>query len=133
MPILDAVTSLLISVWIVKIGIGIFLESGRELMDSVKDESIYHRIFDAVGNVPEALNPHHLRARLIGGKYMIDLDIELEGEMSVAEAHRIADRVEESIRAEIVDVYDIEVHVEPLGAHHKAEPFGVDVRGGQGR
>jgi divalent metal cation (Fe/Co/Zn/Cd) transporter len=62
----------------------------------------------------------------MGGKYMIDLDIEVDGKMSVASAHEIADRVEESIRAEVVDVYDIEVHVEPLGAHHKAEPFGVD-------
>jgi cation diffusion facilitator family transporter len=126
MPILDAVTSLLISIWIVKIGIGIFLESGRELMDSVKDETIYNQIFDAVGRVSEARNPHHLRVRSIGGKYMIDLDIELEGSVTVAQAHAVADRVEESIRAEVVDVYDIEVHVEPLGAHHKAEPFGVD-------
>lgn len=129
LPILDAVTSLIISLWIIKIGVGIFLESGRELMDAVRDETVYHRIFDAVGRVPEAKNPHHLRMRLIGGKYMIDLDIELDGEMSVAEAHLIADRVEGSIRAEIVDVYDIEVHVEPLGAHHKAEPFGVDIDG----
>ncbi len=129
LPILDAVTSLIISMWIIKIGVGIFLESAVELMDGVKDESIYHRIFDAVGRVPEARNPHHLRMRLIGGKYMIDLDIELDGNMNVAEAHAIADRVEESIRAEIVDVYDIEVHVEPLGAHHKAEPYGVDCDG----
>lgn len=126
MPILDAVTSLVISLWIVKIGVGIFLESGRELMDAVKDETIYHRIFDAVARVPEAKNPHHLRTRLIGGRYMIDLDIEVEGGVSVAEAHETADRVEESIRAEIGNVYDIEVHVEPLGAHHKAERFGVD-------
>jgi cation diffusion facilitator family transporter len=128
MPILDAVTSLLISLWIVKIGVGIFIESGRALMDSVEDEAVYHQIFDAVERVPRAQNPHHLRVRSIGGKYMIDLDIELEGELTVAAAHEIADSVEESIRAEVVDVYDIEVHVEPLGAHHKAEPFGVDVR-----
>ncbi|MDR1671797.1 MAG: cation diffusion facilitator family transporter [Alistipes sp.] len=126
LPILDTVTSLLISLWIVKIGVGIFLESGRSLMDSVSDESVYHKLFDAVARVPEAKNPHHLRMRSIGGRWMIDLDIELEGDMNVTEAHAIADRVEESIRAEIVEVYDIEVHVEPLGAHHKAEPFGVE-------
>ncbi len=126
MPILDTVTSLVISVWIVKIGVGIVLESASDLMDGVKDETVYRQVFDAVGRVDEAQNPHHLRIRSIGGKWMIDLDIELEGEMSVAAAHAIADRVEESIRAEVVDVYDIEVHVEPLGARHKAEPFGVD-------
>jgi cation diffusion facilitator family transporter len=126
MPILDAVTSLLISVWIVRIGVGIFRESSRKLMDGVEDESVYHQIFDAVAQVPEARNPHHLRMRSIGGRWMIDLDIELEGDMNVAGAHTIADRVEESIRTRIGNVYDIEVHIEPLGAHHKAEPFGVD-------
>ena len=126
LPILDTIASLVISLWIVKIGVGIVLESAGVLMDSVKDETIYRQVFDAVGRVPEARNPHHLRIRSIGGKWMIDLDIELEGDMSVSAAHTIADRVEESIRAEVVDIYDIEVHIEPLGAHHKAEPFGVD-------
>ncbi len=124
---LDAITGCVISVFIIRTAVGIFLESAGELMDGVKDETVYRQVFDAVGRVSEARNPHHLRIRSIGGKYMIDLDIELSGGMSVAEAHAIADRVEESIRAEIVDVYDIEVHVEPLGAHHRAEPFGVDV------
>lgn len=126
LPILDAITGCLISLFIVKIAVGIFLESGKELMDGAKDESVYRQIFEAVERVPEALNPHHLRTRLIGGKYMIDLDIELEGDKSVAEAHAIADRVEDTIRDAVGNVYDIEVHIEPLGAHHKAEPFGVD-------
>ena len=126
LPILDTVTSLIISVWIVRIGVGIFLESASKLMDGVSDEAIYNQIFDAVAQVDEARNPHHLRIRSIGGKWMIDLDIELEGDMCVSAAHEIADRVEENIRTKIEDVYDIEVHVEPLGAHHKAEPFGVD-------
>jgi divalent metal cation (Fe/Co/Zn/Cd) transporter len=117
---------------IIRTAVGIFLGSAGELMDGVKDESAYHKVFDAVGRVPEACNPHHLRIRSIGGRYMIDLDIELAGEMSVTEAHTIADRVEESIRAAIPNIYDIEVHIEPLGAHHRAEPFGVDTDCRQG-
>jgi len=127
MPLLDAVTGCVIGLFIVRTGLGIFLDSGRELMDANRDETIYHRIFDAVARVPEAQNPHHIRVRTIGGRYMIDLDIELDGDMTVRRAHDVADRVEESIRAEVVRVYDIEVHVEPLGAHRMAEPFGVEV------
>jgi cation diffusion facilitator family transporter len=126
MPILDAVTGLVIGLFIVRTGVGIFLDSGRELMDANSDETVYHRIFDAVARVPEAQNPHHVRVRRIGGRYMIDLDIEMDGDMTVRRAHDVADRVEESIRAEVIDVYDIEVHVEPLGAYHKTEPFGVE-------
>ncbi len=126
LPILDPITGCIVSLFILKTGIEIFLESGFALMDGVKNENIYGQIFDAVGRVPEACNPHHIRTRLIGGRYMIDLDIEVEGDLSVAAAHEIADRVEESIRAGIDGVYDIEVHIEPLGACRRAEPFGVD-------
>jgi cation diffusion facilitator family transporter len=125
-PRLDAITGCIISLFILRTGFGIFRESAMELMDGVKDESDYHRIFDAVARVPEARNPHHLRLRMIGGRYMIDLDIEVDSALTVEAAHDIADRVEESIRGEMSNIYDIEVHVEPMNSHRKAEPFGVD-------
>jgi cation diffusion facilitator family transporter len=127
LPILDPITGCVVSLFILRTGVEIFLESGFTLMDGVKDERVYAQIVAAVERVPEARNPHHIRTRLIGGRYMIDLDIEVEGSLSVAAAHDIADRVEESIHSEIEGVYDIEVHIEPLGACRRAEPFGVEL------
>ena len=126
MPVLDIITGCIISLFILKNGVDIFGEAAVELMDGVKDQTVYRKIFEAVARVPEALNPHHVRLRQIGGMYMIDLDIELAGDVTVTEAHEIADRVEEAVSEAVGNVYDIEVHIEPLGAHHKAEPFGVD-------
>jgi cation diffusion facilitator family transporter len=125
MPILDALTGCLIGLFIMRTGVGIFLESGVELLDGMKDEDIYCTIFDAVAQVPQAQHPHHVRARRIGGQWMIDLDIELEGTLTVDEAHDVAERVEEQIRLAVEKIYDIEVHIEPLGFRHKREPFGV--------
>ncbi len=125
LPILDAVTGCLIGAYIVWTAVGIFRSSAVELMDGVSDGEVYRRIFEAVGRVPEARNPHHVRARPVGGAWMIDLDIELEGTLTVDDAHEVAERVEESIRAAVEKVYDIEVHVEPLGCCHTREPFGV--------
>jgi cation diffusion facilitator family transporter len=126
MPILDTITGCVIALFILKNGVDIFRDSAVDLMDGVRDQSVYRQIFDAVAQVPEAKNPHHVRIRQIGGSYMIDLDIELAGDVTVAAAHAVADRVEDVIRANINNVYDIEVHTEPLGAHHRTEPFGVD-------
>lgn len=125
LPILDAVTGFVISLFIIKTSVEIFMDSNIELMDGVKDETVYQKIFDAVGRVEGVSNPHRVRSRLIGGMYMIDLDIEVDGDMKLSEAHDIAERVEESIRGEIDNVYDIVVHVEPCGRCHRAEPFGV--------
>ncbi|MDR1344147.1 MAG: cation diffusion facilitator family transporter [Tannerellaceae bacterium] len=126
LPILDSVTGLIVSLFIIRSSVGIFMDSNVELMDGVKDVSIYNKIFEAVDKVPGATNPHRVRSRLIGNLYMIDLDVEADGNMSLNEAHGIADAVEKSIKDSIENVYDIVVHIEPFGKHHPAEKFGID-------
>ncbi|MDR1356383.1 MAG: cation diffusion facilitator family transporter [Tannerellaceae bacterium] len=126
LPVLDAVTGLIVSLFIIRSSVGIFMDSNVELMDGVKDLSVYDKIFEAVDRVPGATNPHRVRSRLIGNMYMIDLDVEADGNISLNEAHGIADAVEESIKDSIENVYDIVVHIEPYGKHHSAEKFGID-------
>lgn len=126
LPILDTVTGLLISLFIIRSSIKIFFESNVELMDGVKDVSVYNKIFEAVDKVPGAHNPHRVRSRQIGNMYMISLDIEADGDLTLSEAHAIAEQVEDSIKSTIGNVYDIVVHVEPKDTHHHSEPFGID-------
>lgn len=52
MPVLDTVTGLVISLFIIKSSVTIFMDSNVELMDGVKDETVYARIFQAVEAVP---------------------------------------------------------------------------------
>lgn len=126
LPVLDAITGLIISLFIIKSSIGIFIDSSVELMDGVKDTTVYNKIFEAVDRVPEACNPHRVRSRQIGSMYMIDLDVEADGNLSLNEAHAIADAVERSIKESVENVYDIVVHIEPKGRHHAVEKFGID-------
>lgn len=126
MPILDVITGLLISLFIIKSAIDIFIESNVSLMDGIHNEDIYKDIFKAVESVPGASNPHRVRSRQIGNMYMIALDIEVDGNITLIQAHQIANKVEDSIRENIENVYDIVVHVEPNGKDHPCEKFGVD-------
>lgn len=126
LPVLDSITGLIISLFIIKSSIGIFIDSNVELMDGVKDVHVYNEIFEAVEKVPGAGNPHRVRSRMIGSLYMITLDIEVDPQMTITQAHKIADSVERSIKASIDNVYDILVHVEPAGECQTNEKFGVD-------
>ncbi|MDR2389211.1 MAG: cation diffusion facilitator family transporter [Tannerellaceae bacterium] len=126
LPVADAVTSLGVSLFILRSSVGIFLEANVELMDGVRDVSIYRRIFEAVEKVPGASNPHRVRSRMIGNLYMIDLDVEADGNITLQEAHNIADEVEKRIKEAVENVYDIVVHVEPAGKHHPTEKFGLN-------
>ncbi|MFH1084514.1 MAG: cation diffusion facilitator family transporter [Chloroflexota bacterium] len=66
---------------------------------------------------------HSVQVREVGAQRYITLHIEVAEDLSVVEAHAQASRIEETIRAEIADVADVDVHVEPRGARHDdAEP-----------
>jgi divalent metal cation (Fe/Co/Zn/Cd) transporter len=56
---------------------------------------------------------------------MINLDIEVDGFLTVKEAHDIARRVEKSIKSNLRNVYDVMVHVEPLGNREEDEKYGI--------
>jgi len=124
MPIMDKVTALLVSIWIMKTGFQIFLKTNVELMDGVNDPGIYKRVFEIIGSIEGVYNPHKVRIRQIGNLYLIAIDIEVKGAITVDESHEISKKVEDTLKKEIVNVYDILVHVEPLGNIEK-EVFGV--------
>ena len=124
LPILDSVTALLVSCFIVWSAVRIFMDSNTELMDGVKDVTVYQKIFDAIEKVEGIKNTHRVRSRSIGNKYMITLDVEADGNMTLNQAHALTIEVEQRIRESIPEVYDIVVHIEPFGTHPE-EVFGV--------
>lgn len=125
MPVFDSVTALAVSIWIIKVGIQIFMQTNRDLMDGVTDKGLYQKVFEAVAKVEGATNPHRLRIRKIGNYLMIAFDIEVDGTISAGEAHIIACRIEKSIRSEIDNIFDIMIHIEPIGGCEEEEKYGV--------
>ncbi|MDR0386901.1 MAG: cation diffusion facilitator family transporter [Treponema sp.] len=111
----DSVTAILVGLWVIKSAIGIFTEVNMELMDGSTGQDSYRAVFEAVHSVPGAGNPHRTRMRRIAGLWDIDIDIEVAPDITVWEAHIIASQVEAAIKSRVEGVYDIMVHVEPLG------------------
>lgn len=124
LPVLDSVTALLVSCLIVWSAIRIFMDSNTELMDGVKDVSVYQKIFDAIDKVEGIRNTHRVRSRSIGNKYMITLDVEADGNLTLDQAHELTMEAERRIRESIPEVYDIVVHIEPFGTHPE-DVYGV--------
>jgi len=123
--IIDKIIALGISIFIMYEAIMIFLKSNTELMDGIRDPELYDQLFEAIRKVNGAHNPHRTRARKIGSRYMVNLDIEVDPDMKVSDAHNIAKEVEDIIKSDIENVYDVMVHVEPMGNQEKDEKFGI--------
>jgi len=125
MPLLDIITAMFVSLWIIKIAFNIFQESNMELMDGVADTEIYFKIFHSIEEVDDAHNPHRIRVRKLADVLLIALDIEVEGHITVNEAHAIAVKVEQQLKKNIPNVYDVLVHIEPFGNIEDDEVFGI--------
>jgi divalent metal cation (Fe/Co/Zn/Cd) transporter len=124
MPVIDSIFAIMISVWIMKSGFDIFMETNVELMDGISDQTIYNRIFDLVSEVNGAKNPHRLRVRKLANLFVIGVDIEVDPNLKVAEAHKIAQAVEQKLKTQLGNVYDVMVHIEPFG-NIEHEKYGI--------
>ncbi|MDR1900975.1 MAG: cation diffusion facilitator family transporter [Treponema sp.] len=121
----DSIAALLVGIWIIKTAVNIFIEANLELMDGSSNTEPYKVVFDAVKSVKGAASPHRTRMRRIAGFWDIDIDIEVDPQLKVDEAHAIASQVESEIKLRLDNVYDIMIHIEPQGDSKAGEGYGL--------
>jgi len=73
---------------------------------------------DALANVRKVAQEsgaaiHHLNADEIGGKYFVDLHLEVPDGLTLGEAHARASQLEERIKAGSPEIAEINTHIEP--------------------
>ncbi|MFO7849972.1 MAG: cation diffusion facilitator family transporter [Spirochaetia bacterium] len=125
MPLLDTVIALAVGIWIMRVGFGIFMETNVELMDGMDDPSVYNSVYEAALEVEGVCNPHKMRIRKINTKYVIDMDLEVDGGLTVEQGHEIVKRVQEKVHRDVPKVYDVHIHMEPFGNKERRERFGI--------
>jgi cation diffusion facilitator family transporter len=79
---------------------------------ALDDETVMERVMVIARN--RALAVHHVTVHAIAGKLSISLDLEVDGELSLAAAHDTADSLEAAIRDEFGPTVEVETHIEPL-------------------
>nr|WP_221276976.1 cation diffusion facilitator family transporter [Deinobacterium chartae] len=122
--LLDPLLAGLVALNILRVGWELVRESLGGLMDQSLSADILERVRDAVAvHGAGALEAHDLRTRSAGNAVFIEFHLVVPGEMTVAEAHHICDRLEEAIKA-VVENSDVMIHVEP---EYKAKHKGIVV------
>ena len=111
--ILDSLAALIVSFFIIKVGLEILGNTLRELSDSAPSPEILDRIQACALTVEDVLSAHDLRVRTSGGLYQIEIHIEVDGKLTVAEGHRIAKAVEQCMTEDLDDLGRVIIHVDP--------------------
>ena len=123
---LDLIVALIISLFILHSGFSLFWELNIELMDGNTNNILYKKLFNTVAEMKNVYNPHRARIRKMANLFDINLDIEVDANITVHEAHKIAEELTSKIKENIENVYDIVIHVEPHGTKNdEEEGFGL--------
>ena len=112
-PIMEPIASLVICVFILKAAYDIFKDATGKMVDRACDAETERRLRDCVSAEPEVLGIDRLQTREFGNRIYVDLEICLDGRLSLVEAHSIAERVHDRIEQEFPTVKHIMVHVNP--------------------
>lgn len=84
-----------------------------ELMDKAPDPSLLGQARAAALTVPGVKDVEKCLARKMGYGYLIDMHVEVDGQLSVFTAHQLAHQVKAAVRASLPRVNDVTVHIEP--------------------
>jgi len=106
-----------VGVIVVLTGLRVLREASLELMDTMPARERIEQIRSAAMTVPGVRGTEKSLARKTGFRYHVDLHIEVDQDLTVAQAHAIAEQVRHRVRDELGWVADVLVHVEPSPPH----------------
>lgn len=112
-PILDPVASVIICAFIEKAAYDIFMDAVDKMVDKACDEETEKQIAECVRAKEGVIQIDLLHTRVFGNKIYVDVEIRVDGELSLRAAHDIAESVHESIEETFPKVKHIMVHVNP--------------------
>ena len=112
-PVMEPLASLVICVFILKAAYDIFRDAMRKMVDRAADAETESRLRDCVLAQKDVLGIDRLQTREFGSRIYVDLEIRLDGALSLYEAHGIAEQVHDRIERDFPSVKHIMVHVNP--------------------
>ncbi len=84
-----------------------------ELMDAKPSNEVIEQIRSVAATVSGVDHVEKCVVRKMGYHYLADLHVEVDPQMSVQDAHRIAHEVKDEVRRQRPSVHDVLVHIEP--------------------
>ena len=96
-------------------GVRLFRDALREILDAAPHGETLNRIRAVAAAVPGVTGIDDCRARKSGLGWLVDIHVEVDGEIPVREGHRIAHAVKDALLASEAGVLDALVHIEPSG------------------
>jgi cation diffusion facilitator family transporter len=120
----DAVAAIVVGGMIVKAGAGFAWEAMRELIDTGLSAEEVAAIRKTLAETPGVVDLHELRTRRMAHQVLVDVHIQVDGNITVAAGHEIGEQARGRTFAAHPEVLDVLIHLDPEndslipGEHH---------------
>jgi cation diffusion facilitator family transporter len=112
-PFMDPVASLLICLLIFKVAYDIAKDAVNKMLDTSCDEAYVAKIREFITSQPGVICIDLLRTRQFSNKIYVDLEIAVDKDMSLIDAHNIAEDVHDGLEREFSNIKHVMIHVNP--------------------
>lgn len=112
-PILDPLACVVICLFILKAAYDIFMDAVGKMTDKSCDDSVVEEIRSIALTQPSVSGVDMIQTRLFGDKIYVDIEICIDGGVTLHEAHEAAHVVHDAIEAYSAKIKHCMVHVNP--------------------
>ncbi len=109
----DGVAALLVGIMVLRMGLHYAWEALNDLMDRSASQEEAAAIAATLRSTPGVLGLHNLRTRKVGDLLMVDVHLEVDGQLSVFAGHAISENAQERVLAHH-HVADVMTHIDPV-------------------
>ena len=112
-PVLDSVASVVICLFILKVAYDILKTAVNNMLDTSCGEEYDRKLKSFITEQEGVVCVDMLRSRSFGNMVYVDLEMEVDGDIPLRQAHAIAERVHADVEAHFPEVKHIMIHINP--------------------
>ena len=113
-PVFEPIASIVICIFIGKASVDIFMDAVNRLIDRSCTDEETEKIRECIMEIDGVKHIDKLMTRRFGSKIYVDLEISEDAEMTLSEAHKIAEQVHDNIEEKMPEVKHCMIHVNPI-------------------
>lgn len=112
-PVMDSVACVIICLFILKVGAGILKDAVAKMLDTSCGEQWDMEMKEFILSQPGVEGVDLLQSRKFGEKIYLDVEISVDGALSLADAHTIAERLHDTVEKQYPAIKHIMIHENP--------------------
>lgn len=113
LPVLDPLASVIICVFIEKAALEIFIDAVNKMIDRSCSDDTVTKMQEVILDTEGVLGIDELKTRLFGAKIYVEVEIRMDPDKTLVEAHDTAEMVHDMIEKTFPEVKHCMVHVNP--------------------